>query len=163
LWSLIGSANLDPRSLRLNFELDLQVYDAELARRLSDHFDERFARAVPVTLPELEARPLPVRPRDGIAQLASPYLHRLCPPAGVPRHQVAAVGEHGPDRLRRIGHAPEVEGAEAVASLVGPVVGHPPLHADLSGLPAQKELLDHRHAGEGPLGGDAVVVLAEVA
>jgi cardiolipin synthase len=28
LWSLVGSANLDPRSLRLNFEFDLGIYDA---------------------------------------------------------------------------------------------------------------------------------------
>jgi cardiolipin synthase len=74
LWSLIGSANLDPRSLRLNFELDLEVYDAATTGALARHFDERFARSRPVTLAELDGRSLPVRLRDGAAKLFSPYL-----------------------------------------------------------------------------------------
>jgi cardiolipin synthase len=74
LWSLIGSANLDPRSLRLNFELDLEIYDPALAKKLGDRFDERFAASRPVTLEELERRRLPVRIRDGAAKLFSPYL-----------------------------------------------------------------------------------------
>ena len=31
-WTLLGSANWDPRSLRLNFEFDVECYGAELAR-----------------------------------------------------------------------------------------------------------------------------------
>ena len=33
-WVLLGSANWDPRSLRLNFEFNLECYDVELAQRL---------------------------------------------------------------------------------------------------------------------------------
>ena len=45
VWSLIGSANLDPRSLRLNFEMNLEVYDPEFCARLAAHFQEAMARS----------------------------------------------------------------------------------------------------------------------
>jgi cardiolipin synthase A/B len=74
VWSLLGSANWDPRSLRLNFELQVECYDADLARRVEALAEERIARARPLTLAELEARSLPVKLRDGFARLFSPYL-----------------------------------------------------------------------------------------
>ena len=74
LWSLIGSANLDPRSLRLNFELDLEVYDAATTGALARHFEDRFARSRAVTMEEVDGRSLPARLRDGAAKLLSPYL-----------------------------------------------------------------------------------------
>jgi cardiolipin synthase len=74
LWSLIGSANLDPRSLRLNFELDLEIYDRATTGALARHFEESFARSRPVTLGEMDGRSLPARLRDGTAKLLSPYL-----------------------------------------------------------------------------------------
>jgi cardiolipin synthase A/B len=74
LWSLVGSANLDPRSLRLNFELDLEVYDAATTGALARHCAASFARSRPVTAAEVEGRRLPERLRDGAAKLFSPYL-----------------------------------------------------------------------------------------
>jgi cardiolipin synthase len=74
LWSLVGSANLDPRSLRLNFELDLEIYDAATTGGLARHFDESFARSRAVTMDEVDGRSLPERLRDGAAKLLSPYL-----------------------------------------------------------------------------------------
>ncbi|NPC85106.1 cardiolipin synthase, partial [Pyxidicoccus fallax] len=73
-WSFIGSANWDPRSLRLNFEFNVECYDTELARRLEAVIDERLTHARPLTLEEADARPLPIRLRDGLARLLSPYL-----------------------------------------------------------------------------------------
>ncbi len=73
-WSFIGSANWDPRSLRLNFELNCEFYSEELAQQLQDVVADRKARARPVTLEEMNARPLPVQIRDGVARLFSPYL-----------------------------------------------------------------------------------------
>lgn len=73
-WSLVGSANLDPRSLRLNFELGVEVFDEALADTLSRHFDAAWARATPITMDFLESRSLAVRLRDGCAKLLSPYL-----------------------------------------------------------------------------------------
>lgn len=74
LWSLVGSANLDPRSLRLNFELNMEVYDRELTALLEGHFAEVLTRSREITLEEMDGRPLPEKLRDGVAKLMSPYL-----------------------------------------------------------------------------------------
>jgi cardiolipin synthase len=73
-WVLLGSANWDPRSLRLNFEFNLECYDLELARRSHDLVEAKREAAHLVTLQEMDGRPLPVRLRDGIARLLTPYL-----------------------------------------------------------------------------------------
>jgi cardiolipin synthase A/B len=73
-WSLIGSANLDPRSLRLNFELDLEVYDLHFARLLEARCAVAVAASREITLAELDGRSLPIKLRDGAAKLFSPYL-----------------------------------------------------------------------------------------
>jgi cardiolipin synthase len=74
VWTLLGSANWDPRSLRLNFELQLECWDADLARRVEALAEERIARGRRVTLADVDRRPLPVKLRDGVARLLSPYL-----------------------------------------------------------------------------------------
>jgi len=74
LWALIGSANWDPRSLRLNFEFNVECYDAQLAGRLQDRIDRRIADSRRVTMADVEGMPLPVRLRNGIARLFTPYL-----------------------------------------------------------------------------------------
>jgi len=73
-WFSIGSANWDPRSLRLNFEFNLECYDEELATRLEDHVLERVRDARLLTIEELDARSLFQRVRDGTARLMKPYL-----------------------------------------------------------------------------------------
>ncbi|MEM1183115.1 MAG: phospholipase D-like domain-containing protein, partial [Acidobacteriota bacterium] len=73
-WSLIGSANWDPRSLRLNFELNLEVYSEVFAGALETLLDEKIAASREVTLADVDARPHWMRLRDGLARLASPYL-----------------------------------------------------------------------------------------
>ncbi|NLW82576.1 MAG: cardiolipin synthase [Desulfovibrionales bacterium] len=70
----LGSANLDNRSLRLNFELTLEVLDLCVAARLERHFEEVRAKSRPVTRRELHNRSLPVRLRDAFFWLFSPYL-----------------------------------------------------------------------------------------
>ncbi len=74
VWSLLGSSNWDPRSLRLNFELDLECYDAELGRAVEALVDERIQRARLVPLTEVDGRRVHVKLRDGAARLLSPYL-----------------------------------------------------------------------------------------
>ena len=71
---LMGSTNLDPRSLKLNFELCVEVYDRRLNERLQQAMDRRVARACPVAPDTLRNRPLPVRLRDAACWLFSPYL-----------------------------------------------------------------------------------------
>jgi cardiolipin synthase len=73
-WVLLGSANWDARSLRLNFEHNFECYDLELARRLEELVAARQQAAHQVTLAEVDARPLPARLRDGLARLLTPYL-----------------------------------------------------------------------------------------
>lgn len=72
LWSLIGSANFDMRSLRLNFELNMEVYDEALAARLEAVVESR--RQQRLTRDMLQARRLPVRLRDAATRLLLPYL-----------------------------------------------------------------------------------------
>ncbi|HTY21193.1 MAG TPA: phospholipase D-like domain-containing protein [Geobacteraceae bacterium] len=74
VWGLIGSANLDPRSLRLNFELNMELYDREFVERLERQFDGTVAASRGVTLEEMDGRPLAERIRDGVAKLMSPYM-----------------------------------------------------------------------------------------
>jgi cardiolipin synthase len=73
-WSLIGSANLDTRSLRLNFELNLEVYDGECTGHLAKYFAAALAASRTITLEEVDGRSLPEKLRDGTAKLFSPYL-----------------------------------------------------------------------------------------
>jgi cardiolipin synthase A/B len=73
-WVLLGSANWDPRSLRLNFEFNLECYDVELARRLDQWVETKRNGAQPVTIEDVDGRPMTVRLRDGLARLLTPYL-----------------------------------------------------------------------------------------
>ncbi len=74
VWGLIGSANWDPRSLRLNFEYAVECYSAELVSRLAKVFEAKIAGARPLTIADLDGRSLPIKLRDGIVRLAQPYL-----------------------------------------------------------------------------------------
>lgn len=73
-WVFFGSANLDRRSFRLNFEFNVEVYDVTLAKQLAGWTDSRIARGQEVTLKEVDSRPGPRRLRDGCIKLFSPYL-----------------------------------------------------------------------------------------
>ncbi len=73
-WVLLGSANWDARSLRLNFEYNLECYDVELAQIIEKLIQEKRHTAHRVTLQEVDSRTLPGRLRDGVARLLTPYL-----------------------------------------------------------------------------------------
>lgn len=73
-YALVGSTNWDPRSLRLNFELQVEVFGTGFAERLDRHVDAAATRGRPVTLEEVDGRSLPVRLRDSACWLFSPYL-----------------------------------------------------------------------------------------
>ncbi len=80
LWAYVGSSNLDPRSLRLNFEVDLEVMDAQFASDVEALVESAMASAKPVLLQSLRARSFWVRLLDRIIWLGSPYLysHDFC-------------------------------------------------------------------------------------
>jgi cardiolipin synthase len=71
-WCLIGSANWDARSLRLNFELTVEFRDQNLASLLERAIDSR--RGARLTLDDLDRRPIIVKLRDAAIRLAMPYI-----------------------------------------------------------------------------------------
>ncbi len=71
-WCLFGSPNWDTRSMRLNFEMAIEAYDAVLATQLSLEIDEN--SVTPLTLSELDARSFVVKCRDAAVRLLIPYL-----------------------------------------------------------------------------------------
>lgn len=74
LWSLIGSANWDPRSLRLNFEHVVECYSSAFAASLEGIIDAKLGGAQALSVRDLEARALWRKLRDGAAWLMQPYL-----------------------------------------------------------------------------------------
>ncbi len=71
-WCLVGSANWDMRSLRLNFELNVEVHSTELAAELDAIMKARQLKRL--RLRNLTARTLPVRLRDAGIRLLLPYI-----------------------------------------------------------------------------------------
>jgi cardiolipin synthase len=73
-WAMFGSGNWDDRSMRLNFEMNVETYDRELAAAIDGHILGIIGRSRPKTLAEVDGRGVLIRLRDGIARLLSPYL-----------------------------------------------------------------------------------------
>jgi cardiolipin synthase len=73
-WVLFGSSNWDPRSLRLNFELDVECFDARLAERLDEEVRLRIVSGSELTLADVDARSRLKKIGHGLARLFSPYL-----------------------------------------------------------------------------------------
>ncbi len=73
-WCLFGSGNWDERSMRLNFEFNVESYDELLAQTLDTHIAQIISRSTKRTLADVDGRSLPIRIRDGIARLFAPYL-----------------------------------------------------------------------------------------
>jgi cardiolipin synthase len=73
-WTLLGSANWDARSLRLNFELNCEVYSVAFGAHMDGLVQARINGARRITMADLRARPLAVKLRDGAARLFAPFL-----------------------------------------------------------------------------------------
>ena len=71
-WCLIGSANWDMRSLRLNFELNVEVYQSDIAETLCTLMHAK--RGTRLTTEELNRRRAPIRLLDAGFRLLLPYL-----------------------------------------------------------------------------------------
>lgn len=72
--ALLGSANMDIRSFRLNFEINAIVYDQEFVKAAEEVFAMDLAHSREVTLAECRRRSLPTRFFEGVARLMSPLL-----------------------------------------------------------------------------------------
>jgi cardiolipin synthase len=73
-YAQVGSANFDARSLCLNFELNVEVFDRDTVTSLASHFEAIRSRSVRLSLQDVDNRPVLTKAIDGIAWLFSPYL-----------------------------------------------------------------------------------------
>ncbi len=65
----VGSANLDNRSLSLNFETNAVIYSERLAEQLADRFLEDLESSSQYSCEEFDARPMSVRVRMAVSRL----------------------------------------------------------------------------------------------
>ncbi len=72
--AIVGTANLDNRSLRLNFEVVAICYGHAAADELAAMFERDLARSRPITAASLEHRSIGARLFEGAARLFSPML-----------------------------------------------------------------------------------------
>jgi cardiolipin synthase len=72
--SLVGSANMDLRSFRLNFEVHALVHDSTTAGHLRETFEVNCAKSRRVELDDWTARRWTLRLKEGAARLVSPLL-----------------------------------------------------------------------------------------
>ena len=73
-WCMFGSGNWDERSMRLNFEFNVESYDESLCQHMDKHVAQIISKSTKRTLADVDGRSLPIRVRDGIARLFAPYL-----------------------------------------------------------------------------------------
>ncbi len=70
--SAVGTANFDNRSFRLNFEITLEVRDADFARQVEALFEDDFAASRLASAAELDARGFLFRLAVRVARLMAP-------------------------------------------------------------------------------------------
>ena len=70
----VGSVNVDTRSLRLNFEIAVEVYEGEFCGELAAFIAQRAASVPALTAESMAAIGLPERIRNALCWLISPYL-----------------------------------------------------------------------------------------
>jgi cardiolipin synthase A/B len=73
-YAQVGSANLDPRSLRLNFEIAVEIYCADTCRPLVEYVKSARDKSTPYTLERARAQSWMRRTRNSLVWLLSPYL-----------------------------------------------------------------------------------------
>jgi cardiolipin synthase len=70
----VGTANIDVRSFRLNFEVNAFLYNEELTKRLEHAFHEDVKLSTQMTKKLYEKRSLGIRFKEAISRLISPVL-----------------------------------------------------------------------------------------
>lgn len=73
-WVFFGSSNWDARSLKLNFEFNVESYDQTFARQMSAWVESRYRAATEMTRDDFRSRPRLHRAMGRLLWLASPYL-----------------------------------------------------------------------------------------
>ncbi|MBP1969757.1 cardiolipin synthase [Virgibacillus natechei] len=72
--SSVGTANIDVRSFRLNFEINAFLYDKEVTQRLVDLFNEDILLSTQMTPKLYSKRSLGIRFKESVSHLISPIL-----------------------------------------------------------------------------------------
>lgn len=70
----VGTANIDVRSFRLNFEVNAFLYDIPLAQRLLEAFEKDITQSTQMTKQLYAKRSLGIRFKESISRLLSPVL-----------------------------------------------------------------------------------------
>ncbi len=73
-WATVGSANMDIRSFRLNFEVNLLVSSSNFAARMETIFKQDIIGARELTLEETQNKSRPTRFIESICRMLSPVL-----------------------------------------------------------------------------------------
>jgi cardiolipin synthase len=73
-WCFIGSTNWDARSLRLNFEMNVECYQKTFAQSLIEIFEQKKMNSRLLSLADVDNRLFWQRLRDGACRLFTPYL-----------------------------------------------------------------------------------------
>ncbi|MFK7864242.1 MAG: phospholipase D-like domain-containing protein [Pseudohongiellaceae bacterium] len=73
-YSLVGSANLDPRSLRLNFEIGVEVFSSQFNQKLVNYFEKKLDKCNALDENLFSKQTFLVRVRNACAWLFTPYL-----------------------------------------------------------------------------------------
>ena len=73
-WSLVGTANFDFRSLILNFEVGLAIYDRKFAQRLRESNEQDILDAIKITEAEWDQRSRLVILKQNIYRLFAPVM-----------------------------------------------------------------------------------------
>ncbi|TMU83755.1 cardiolipin synthase [Bacillus sp. BHET2] len=72
--SSVGTANIDVRSFRLNFEVNAFLYDQALSMDLSSAFTDDMKKSRELTLDDYLERPVMIKVKESISRLLSPIL-----------------------------------------------------------------------------------------
>jgi cardiolipin synthase len=73
-WCMLGTANMDVRSFRLNFEVTALVYDRDVAEELSASIERHCGGARRIGPRDVWQRRLPLQLFEGVARLFAPLL-----------------------------------------------------------------------------------------
>lgn len=74
LVSTVGTANLDIRSFKLNFEINAFLYDREINKQLGDRFYNDLSNCTEITLEGYSKRSNIVKIKESVSRLLSPIL-----------------------------------------------------------------------------------------
>ena len=72
--TMVGSANFDDRSFRLNDEANLNIYDPDFAAHMTQIFEQDLGRSRETTLQQWRNRPWMRKVKDWLSSLTSSQL-----------------------------------------------------------------------------------------